>query len=139
MVYINEYKDELINLGGQYFVKDLQFVPDIISWAKEKNQDREEPHNPMKLVAGPENSLTMVVQKDVSDEMLNNIIRNLSVRWSLRDNVTDIDNKLNSIKKRLAFCYLKERARTMKDVGGNEQVEDQWAIDEMEALDFFKE
>jgi hypothetical protein len=139
MVYLSEFKDILINLGGQYFVKDLQFVPDIMSWAKEKNKDLGEPCSPMKLVAGPENKLTMVVQKEVSDEMLNNIIKNLSVRWSLRDNVTDIDNKLDNTKKRLAFCYLKERARSMKDVGGDEQVEDQWVIDEMEALDFFKE
>jgi hypothetical protein len=57
----------------------------------------------------------------------------------LHDTVTDIDRKLNSVKKRLIFCYLKERARTMKDVGGDEQVEDQWVIEEMDSLGFFKE
>jgi hypothetical protein len=81
----------------------------------------------------------MVVQKEVKDEMINDVIKDLGIRWSLRDNVTDMDTKLNNVKKRLVFCYLKERARTMKDVGGDEQVEDQWVIDEMEPLGFFKE
>jgi hypothetical protein len=71
--------------------------------------------------------------------MLNGVIRNLGIRWSLRDNVTNIESKLNSVKKRLVYCYLKERARSMKDVGGNDQVEDQWVIDEMEILGYFEE
>ncbi len=139
MVYVNDYKKELLNLGGQYFVREIKFVPDLMQWAKENDQELAEPHNPMKLTAGPENTLTMFVQKEVKDEMINNVIKDLGLRWSLRDNVTDMDTKLNSVKKRLVFCYLKERARTMKDVGGDDQVEDQWVMDEMETLAFFNE
>ncbi len=139
MIYVNEYEETLLNLGGQYFIKDIKFVPDLMQWAEEHGQELAEPYNPAKLVTGPENTLSMVVQKEVKDEMLNNVIKDLGIRWSLRDNVTDMDTKLNSVKKRLVFCYLKERSRTMKDVGGDDQVEDQWVIDEMDALGYFKE
>lgn len=139
MIDIKLYEDILINLGGQYLIKDIQFVPDLMSWSKENNHDLREPYSPMKLVATQQDTLTMVMQKKIDDDMLNDVIKNLSIRWSLRDNVTDIDKTLNSIKKRLVFCFLKERAITMKDIGGDEQVEDQWVLDEMATLNFFKE
>jgi hypothetical protein len=139
MIDIREYEEVLQKLGGQYFIKDLATVPDLTSWAKDNNQDLSEPYNPMKLVANTDDSLSMVVQKQIKDEKLDDVIKNFSIRWALHDTVTDIDCKLNSIKKRLVFCYLKERSRTMKDVGGDEQVEDQWVIEEMESLGFFKE
>jgi len=139
MIDIREYEIVLQKLGGQYFIKNLSAVPDLTSWSKENNQDLSEPHIPMKLVTNTDNSLSMVIQEQIKDERLDDVIKNLSIRWALHDTVTDIDRKLNSVKKRLVFCYLKERARTMKDVGGDEQVEDQWVIEEMESLGFFKE
>ncbi len=139
MIDMKRYEDILINLGGQYLIKDIQFVPDLMSWSKENNQDLREPYSPMKLVSTQEDTLTMVTQQKITDDMLNGVITNLSIRWSLQDNITDIDKTLDSIKKRLVFCFLKERARTMKNIGGGEHAEDQWALDEMETLDFFKE
>lgn len=139
MILIKDYENLLKNLGIEYFIRDTQCVPDIMLWAKENDQDLSEPHYPMKLIASSGDGLTMVMQSEIDDEMLDDIIKNLSIRWSLRDNVTDIEKKLNSTKKRIVFCYLKERARTMKDVGGDDLVEDQWVFDEMDSLDFFKE
>ena len=139
MIDITKYETALKDLGGQYFIKDIQFVPDLTAWAKEKRQDLTEPYNPMKLVTSTGIGLIMIAQKEIKEEMLNDVIKNLDVRWTLRNTNTDIDGKLNSVKKRLVYCYLKERARTMKDIGGDEQVEDQWAIDEMENLGYFEE
>jgi hypothetical protein len=139
MIDIREYQDMLQNLGGQYFVKDLSPVPNLKSWARENDQDLSEPYNPMKLIANTDDSLSMVVQEQIRNEKLDDVIKNLSIRWALHDTVTDIDHKLNSIKKKLVFCYLKERARTMRNIGGDEQIEDQWAMEEMESLGFFKE
>jgi hypothetical protein len=139
MINVSDYEEMLQKLGSQYFIKNFSAVPELMSWAKENNQDLSEPHIPMKLVANKDNSLSMVIQKQIKDERLDDVIKNLSIRWALHDTVTDIDRKLNSVKKRLIFCYLKERARTMKDVGGDEQVEDQWVIEEMDSLGFFKE
>jgi hypothetical protein len=139
MINVKKYEEDLINLGGQYFVSDIQYVTDLMSWAKETENGLDEPYSAMKLIANPDNTLSMMLQREISDDMLNGVIRNLGVRWSLRDNVADIENKLNSVKKRLVFCYLKERSRTMKDIGGSDQVEDQWVIDEMETLGYFEE
>lgn len=139
MIDIREYKEVLYKLGGQYFVKDLSLVPDLASWARENDQDLSEPYIPMLLVANTDNSLSMVIQEQIRDEKLEGVIKNLSIRWALHDTVTDIDRKLSNTKKKLAFCFLKERARTMKDVGGDEQIEDQWVMDEMDSLGFFNE
>jgi len=139
MIDIREYKEVLQKLAGQYFIKDISTVPDLRSWARENNQDLSEPYNPMKLIANTDDSLSMVVQEQIRDDRLDDVINNFSVRWALHDTVTDIDRKLNSIKKRLVFCFLKERARTMKDVGGDDQIEDRWVIEEMESLGIFKE
>jgi hypothetical protein len=139
MIDVKKYEEDLINLGGQYFIRDIQYVTDLMLWAKETEHGMDEPYSAMKLIANPDNTLSMMLQREISDDMLNGVIRNLGIRWSLRDNVTNIESKLNSVKKRLVYCYLKERARSMKDVGGNDQVEDQWVIDEMEILGYFEE
>lgn len=139
MIDVKDYKGVLHKLGGQYFIKDLSVVDNLASWARENDQNLSEPHIPMKLVANTDSSLSMFVQEQIRNEKLDDVIRNLSIRWALHDTVTDMDHKLNSIKKKLVFCFLKERARTMKDIGGDEQVEDQWVMEEMESLGFFKE
>jgi hypothetical protein len=93
----------------------------------------------MKLVAKTDDKLSMIVQSEISDEMLSAVIKNLSMRWSVKDNVTEIDKKFSNIKKRLAYCFLKEYARALKKVDGGEIAEDEWVFDEMEYLGFFKE
>jgi hypothetical protein len=136
---MKDYEELLRELGIGYFVQELQYVPDISIWTKENDIDLGEPHHPMKLIAKTDDTLVMVMQEEVSDKMLNDVINNLSVRWSLKDNATDIDAKLSSTKKKIAYCFLKERARTMKDVGRDDLIEDQWVLEEMEMLGFFKE
>ena len=138
MILTKDYESVLRNLGTEYFIQNLQFVPDLLSWGKKQNIDLSEPHQLMKLVpAGTE--LTMVIQSEIPDDMLESIITNLSVRWSLKDNVNDLSKTLNSIKKRIIFAFLKEYARTVKNVGGDELIEDEWAIQAIEKLGFFRE
>ena len=139
MIYAKDYENVLKKVGTSYFVNDMHFVDDIPSWARENNLELGEPHHPMKLVPVAEDSLRMVIQSDINEEVVEDVIKNLSIRWSVKDNATDVDRKLNSIKKRLIFCFLKERARTMKDVAGNALAEDEWVFDEMELLGFFDE
>jgi hypothetical protein len=80
-----------------------------------------------------------VIQAEIPEGALDNLITSLSVRWSLKDNVADISNQLNSTKKRLAFSFLKEYARSRKDSDGDELHEDDWAMKAMENLGFFRE
>jgi hypothetical protein len=138
VVLAEDYESVLRNLGTEYFIQNLQFVPDLLSWGKNQNVGLSEPRQLMKLVpAGTE--LTMVIQSEIPEDMLDSIITNLSVRWSLKDNVDYISKTLNSIKKRMVFAFLKEYARTARNVGGDELIEDEWAIQAMEKLGFFRE
>ena len=138
MILAEDYESLLRNLGNEYFIQHVRFVPDLAPWAKNHNVELNEPHQLMKLVPS-DDALTMVIQSEIPDEMLDDFITNLSVRWSLIDNVTDPSKKLNSSKKRLAFCFLKEYARSLKDVSGDELLEDGWTIKAMDKLGFFRE
>jgi hypothetical protein len=66
-------------------------------------------------------------------------MKGLGVRWALKDTATDPENVLDSTKKKLAFCFLKEYSRTVEGIGRDEMLEDEWAIKEMGKLGFFLE
>jgi len=138
MILTEDYEGLLRNLGTEYFVQNIRFVPDLPSWARENNAGLNEPHQLMKLVPS-DNELTMVIQSEIPEETLDNLITGLGVRWSLKDNATDISKQLNSTKKRLAFSFLKEYARSRKDFDGDELHEDEWAMKAMDSLGFFRE
>jgi hypothetical protein len=60
----------------------------------------------------------------------------LSVRNQLKNNVTDIADKLNSDKKKLAYLFLIEYAATLPEIGGDELLADAWAFKRWSALVF---
>jgi|SRR5208337_1327441 len=138
MIFVDDFDDQLRRLGREFFIFDIQYVPDITSWAHQKGVSLKEPAQPMKLITGEDNRLVMVVQSEISDEVLGGIINGLSVRWAVRDVSADIAKRLNSLEKQLAYYFLKEFARTKKDLDGDELLEDEWAINEMEKLGFFR-
>ena len=139
MILAEDYESILRNLGVEYFVGNIRFVPDLAAWAGENNADLSEPGQLMKLVTSDSDELTMVIQSEFPEESLDSLITSLGVRWSLKDNVTDISKQLNSTKKRMVFSFLKEYARSRKDFAGDELHEDDWAIKAMDKLGFFRE
>ncbi len=138
MIVAQDYDDVLREIGKEFFISDILYVRDLKSWSRRRGIDLSEPSQPMKLITQG-SKLIMFVQSEMPGEMLDNVIKALSVRWSLKDNVTDPLVFLNSVKKRLAFCFLKEYARTVKSVGGDDLLEDEWTMKKMETLGFFKE
>ncbi len=138
MIFVDDFDDRLRSLGREFFIFDIQYVPDMTSWANQKNISLNEPAQPMKLITDEYNRLMMVVQSEISDKLLDGIINGLSVRWTVRDVAADIAKRLNSIEKRLAYYFIKEYARTKKDLNGDDLLEDEWAISEMEKLGFFR-
>jgi hypothetical protein len=138
MILAEDYESLLRNLGIEYFIQNILFVPDLASWAMENSAGLSEPGQLMKLVPS-DNELTMVIQSEIPDETLDNLIISLGVRWSLKDNVTDMSKQLNSTKKRMVFYFLKEYARSRKDFAGDELHEDDWAMRTMDNLGFFRE
>lgn len=137
MIFTQDFDDLLRNLGREFFISDILYVPSIISWAKKKNVPLSEPAQPMKLIT-ENNRLIMIVQAEISDELLDGIINGLSVRWAVRDVATDMNKRLNSTEKRLSWYFLKECARTKEQLAGDELLEDQWSITEIEKLGFFR-
>jgi len=138
MISLKDHEGVLQDLGKEYFIYNLRFVPDITAWAKENNTELSEPHQLMKLVAERGDALTMIMQTDVSSEMIDDVIRNLGIRWSVKDNSVNMEMKLDSLKKRLAYCFLKEYAGSIKRIG-DELQQDDWVLAEMDTLGFFNE
>jgi len=138
LVSLRDYEGVLKDLGKEYFIQNLQYVTDINAWAQDNNIRLSEPHQPMKLMADEGAGLIMVMQSDVTGE-IDDVITNLGVRWALKDTATNMDKKLNSVKKRIIYCFLKEYARSVKRIGDDELVQDEWVLSEMESLGYFKE
>ena len=138
MIYVQDYDEVLRKAAGEFFVSPIQYVRDLQLWSRQKGVDLSEPSQPMKLITEGKN-LILIAQSEIQESMLEDVIRALSLRWSLKDNASDPASSLNSVKKRLAYCLLKECAKTVKSVAGDDFLEDEWAIKEMEKLGFFLE
>ncbi len=138
MIYTQDFEETLRGVGREFFVNDLRYVSDLPAWSKERAMDLSEPSQPMKLITEG-GRLVLFLQSDVPEDMLDNVITALSVRWSLKDNAADPSRRLNSVKKRLAYCLLKEYARSNAKLAGDELLEDEWALTTMERLGFFLE
>ena len=139
MISVQDYDDTLKHLTEEYFIANRALVADIQAWAEQKGIDLSEPSQPMKLITVEDKKLIMVMQADIPEEMIANVMKGLAVRWALKSTASDPEKILDNTKKKLAFCFLKEYAQTVRDVGGNEMLEDEWAIKEMEKLGFFTE
>lgn len=137
MIFLEDFDDRLKSLGREYFVFEIQYVPDIPAWAGQNHQALNEPAQPMKLIKGKGDRLVMMVQEEISDKILDSIINALSVRWTLMDVAGDITKRLDTTEKKLVYYFLKEYARSKQDMAGDELLEDKWAIDQMEELGFF--
>ena len=138
MIRIRDYHETLQKIAGEFLVFTIHYVQDLRSWARQRGVDLGEPAQPMKLTA-MEDRLMLFVQEYVEEESLERIVTALGVRWSLKDNVADPSRRLNSSKKKIAYSFFKEYARTLKGVTGDELVEDEWAIRQMEKFGFFNE
>lgn len=137
MLSLKKYKKDLEKLSLDYLIFNTKYVPDIMKWVAENNKELGEPHLPMKLVIESDDDLTMVLQSEVKEEMIDDVIKNFSIRWSVKDNATDMEKKLDTTRKRLAYCFLKEYARTLQKVDGGEISEDEWVLEELEYLGYF--
>jgi hypothetical protein len=138
VVLLKDYESVLMRLSNDYFIGDLLYVDSVKEWTQENNHDLGEPPFPLKLIVKSEDELVMVVQSEISDKMLSDIIENLSSRWSVRGNATNLDKKLNSSKKRLVYCFLKEYASSLQKFDGDGLSEDEWVFEEMEYLGYLK-
>ncbi|HEX8947995.1 MAG TPA: hypothetical protein VF790_03470 [Dissulfurispiraceae bacterium] len=137
MIHVQDYAGVLENLGQEYSVAAVRYVPNLKTWANEHGVTLHEPGQPMKLVVDREGLLVMVAQFDVSEEVLGGIIKGLDVRWQVVDNRANLALRFDSIEEMLVYCFLKECASADRDLSGNDLLEDEWVIREMERLGYF--
>jgi hypothetical protein len=138
MIFTKDYSETLHGLGRSYCV-EIRFISGLWSWMGRQGISGTEPVCPMKLTAGEGGGVTMQVQSEIDESGLDDLINALGVRWSLKENLSDLSKRLNSVKKRIAFIFLKTYSRNVPDVSGDEWEEDTWAMGEMERLGLFRE
>jgi|SRR5208283_1054668 len=132
MIFVGDYIDTLEYIGREYFIFAIHRVPDLTPWAKKKGVDLSEPFQTMKVITEGGDKLVMYIQSEIDEDTLNRAVDALSVRWSLRDNVSDPSRRLHSIREKLVYCFLKEYSKTVTNVAGDELLEDAWAIKTMD-------
>jgi hypothetical protein len=117
--------------------ESLLFVESIIGWCREHNITEPDAERPFKFVSDDNGVFRMLIKDDVSDEVIQQRINAFGVRSQLENVAVDKAELLNSEKKRLAYLFLHELAqRSDKD---NARDADNWALEEMERLGFFKQ
>lgn len=137
MIIAQEYDDMLRNLGKEYFIADIRYISDLGAWAKQNNIGLDEPAQPMKLVTTGDDQLVMIVQSEIDEDVLHRIITGLDIRWQVVDNRANLLFQFDTVEKRLAYVFLKEYARTKRNLVEDERLEDEWALDQMEKLGVF--
>ncbi|MGO9614410.1 MAG: hypothetical protein ACLPX5_15450 [Dissulfurispiraceae bacterium] len=132
MIFVRDYIDILEYIGREYFIFAMHRVADLTSWAKKKGFDLSEPFQTMKVITEGGDKLVMYIQSEIDEDVLDRAMDALSVRWSLRDNVSDPSPRLHSIREKLVYVFLKEYSKTVTKVAGDELLEDAWAIEAMD-------
>lgn len=128
-------------LLGEYclFLVELKFVPSVSDWCRQEGIEEPDRDRPLRLVVEEKKGCKLVVRQEIPKQVMQERLNALDVRSTLQDTATDRAGKLESDKKKLAYLFLSEYASQMPDNEGDELLMDNWAFQEMERLDFFKE
>ena len=140
-MFAKDFRSLFDFLGDEYCLppENMVFVDDIASWCREKGISEPDSERPLRTIRLGSNGCVMLIRKQISEEAVAQRVRALSVRSQVWNNVTDIADRLNSDKKRLAYLFLVEYASTLPEIGDDENLADEWAFKEMERLAFFRE
>lgn len=117
-------------------LENMVFVDDIAAWCREKGISEPDPERPLNMTSFVSGGCRMLIRKQISDEAVTQRMNALSVRNQLKNNVTDIADKLNSDRKKLAYLFLIEYAATLPERGDDELLADAWASKRWSALVF---
>jgi hypothetical protein len=141
IMFSRDFSSVLDFLMGEYCLppESMVFVDDIAAWCREQGISEPDSERPMKMTRLGSNGCIMLIRRQISDEAVAQRMNALSVRNQLKNNVTDIADRLNSDKKKLAYLFLIEYAATLPEISGDEHLADAWAFKEMERLGFFRE
>jgi len=117
--------------------ESLLFVESVAGWCRGHTIPEPDAERPFKLVSDDNKVFRMLIKEDLSDEVIQQRINALGVRSQLENVAVDRAALLDTVKKRLAYLFLRELA--VRSDNDNERDADKWALEEMEKLGFFKQ
>lgn len=135
-----EYYELLRYLMEQHclFPENILFVEDIAAWCRTNGIPETDQERTMKLISKEGPGCSMLIREFIPMETINQRLKALAVRIQLKNVATDIAASLNTDKKKLAYLFLSEFATSLPDIQDELQADD-WALNEMERLGFFKQ
>jgi len=116
----------------------VQFVNDISGWCRSHGLRECDTGKPVRLILTPQGGCQMLVLNVLSDDVIQQQMNALSIRSQGINVAVDPSERLNSDRKKLAYIFLSEYATGLPEIGSDERLADEWAIKEMERLEFFK-
>ncbi len=82
MIYLRDYDKTFKVLADEYLISRVEYVDNLKDWSKKKKIALSEPEQPMELISDNK-KLYIIIQSYITDDVLEDIIRALGVRWSL--------------------------------------------------------
>lgn len=138
-MYTKEYYELFRYLMEQRCLlpESIVFVENIVDWCKENDVPETDKDKPFKLVSRSKGCL-MLVKEDVPENVIDDRIREMTIRDQVDNVAIDRGERLNSIQKKLAYLFLREYALSLPDVATDEILADKWTFDEMDRLGYFR-
>ena len=118
--------------------EDILFVDDIYDWCAEHGIPEADAERPFKIILTKLPECKMLIREYLPEAVMEERINALRLRDQMKNVAYDKADMLNSVRKKLAFLFLKEYTASVPDLAGDELAADDWVLDEMERLGFFK-
>jgi hypothetical protein len=116
----------------------MEYTDDLTAWCSSRGLDAPEPDAPLRLAGAEGKAAVLGVLEVIPDDAVNSRVKALGVRWSLQDVQSNLADRLDSDKKKLAYIFLRELASGKPGLD-DDLVADNWISQEMRAHGFFRE
>jgi hypothetical protein len=138
-MYSRDYYGLLKYLMERYGLKeeDMIFVENISDWCRACNIPEPDEERPFKFLSKQGYGSKMLIKENISDKLVNDRMKALSIRSQLKNVAFDRASLLHSDKERIVFLFLSELADTFPDIQ-DERLADDWVFEEIEKLGFFE-
>jgi hypothetical protein len=118
--------------------EDILFVDDISEWCAEQGIPEADAERPFKIIPTKLPECKMLIREYLPGDVLEERINALRLRDQMKNVAYDKADMLNSVRKKLAFLFLKEYTASIPDLAEDDLGADDWVFGEMERLGFFK-
>ncbi|MDA8084679.1 MAG: hypothetical protein M0024_13555 [Nitrospiraceae bacterium] len=135
-----DYHSLFVYLMEQYCLplENMVFVDSVSDWCKDQGIEEPDKDRPLRMVIREPGGCRMLIRKEIRDEVISRRMNALSVRNQPLNVASDVAERLNSDRKKLAYLFLSEYAGSLPEIRDDERMTDEWAINEMERLGFFQ-